>query len=114
MVDLKEYTGLRRQGNKILKFGRICNDYDFPTEKEARGFERLYNSLAINTLKEIISNLKQSPNNSGLSQIELASRASHYFDMGMGTKDISNVLSETKRLYELSKNIKLLKKLDLI
>jgi len=120
MVNLTKYTGLRRQGSKTLKFGNICNDYDFPTEREARGFERLYNSLAVDALEQIISSIKQgrdhiNANVHNLKSEELVSHANWYFiHAGFGSLSLDSVLKETKRLYELSKNIKLLKKVELI
>lgn len=123
MVDLTKYTGLRRQGKKCLHFGRICDDYDFPTERETRNFERLYNSLATNALEGIISDIRQgklhiNANVQDLKPKQLATYASGYFMhpevISTSASGFTSILEETRRLYALSKDIKFLKKLDLI
>ena len=122
MIDLTHYTTVRREGTS-LRFGNILNKWDFPTIEEAKQFERLYNSLAVDALEEMMCIIKKHNivrDAEKLNETDLASHASLYYTgggIGVGSirgPTLSDVLDKTKKLYELSKNIKLLQNIGLI
>lgn len=120
MVDLTKYTGIIREGKTIRYEGRF-NTYEFPTEIEAKIFESLYNSLAVEALEEMMGLIKKHNvvrDAEKLSEKDLASYASRYF-RGGGIQGIraptqDSIEKRTKQLLELRKDIGLLKELGLL
>ena len=123
MIDLTNYAGVYRDG-RFIKFGNILNKKEFPTVEEAEKFERLYNVLAVNALKEMISIIKKrgvvrTTDNQPLSEKDLASYAQHYYQGGgiegsIRGPTLEEVLTKTNEIYILSKDIKILESVGLI
>ena len=122
MIDLTLYTGAYRKG-RFIRFGNIQNKNEFPTLEEAKKYEKLYNTLAVKALKEMMSIIKEYGvvrDAKKLSEKDLASCASHYYlggGIGVGNTrgpTLEKILNKTRELYFLSKNTKLLKKIGLI
>ena len=130
MVDLTKYTGISREG-RVLKFGNryvystIQNENKFPTIEEAKKFEKLYNILAIEAIKEMMSIIKEYKivrNSKGkkFSEEELAWWAQQYYQSGgIGRggprgPTLDSVLDKAKELYTLSKNLAIMKRAGLM
>lgn len=120
MVDLTKYAGISRKG-RIIKYENRLNEYPFPTEEEAKKFERLYNSLAVEALKEMMSIIKEKNivrDAEKLSEEDLAFHAGQYFTHGgvhgIRAPTLGGIEKKANKLYELSKDFKLLKKVGLI
>ncbi len=125
MINLEEYTAVYRNG-KTIKFGNIENENEFPTEQEAKKFEHMYNLFATEAIKElmhIITKYGVVNKNYGekISEEELVSYARHYYLGGLTRPyparceiTLNDVLDKTKRVYSLSKDIKILKEVGLI
>ena len=122
MIDLTPYTGAYRKG-RFIRFGNIQNKKEFPTLEEAEKYEKLYNTLAVKALQEMMFIIKENNIVRGakrLSKKDLAHYASlYYLGGGIGGGNIEGptldeILNKTKELYSLSKNTKLLKKIGLI
>ena len=118
-VDLTQYTRINRKGN-VITYENRGNEYPFSTEREAEQFENLYNFLAVDALKEVMSVIKKHnvvSNAEELSEEDLAFHAGQYFEKGIyriSAPTLDSVEKKANELFALSKDINLLKRVGLL
>lgn len=120
-INLMRYTSVRRGEKKhSLRFGNITNDWIFDSEKELSKFKKLYNLLAVEALKKMMSLIKETNiyKNSSKNEKDLAFLASTYYVGGgmsnIPSPNLEGVLKKTEELYENSKNLRYMKSCGLI
>jgi len=104
---MEENYGLSRSGNKI-KIEGILNEFEFPSEEQAKKFERIYVALANVAVKKLLEEgTKQKLGNYETAMLYFRGGGTSIGDK----RGRHEILEEALRLYKLSEDLDFLDRL---